>query len=56
MVEAIEQGATISDAAEQCGVSISSGVGFLKLHRETASLSSAKFGGYKLQGLRAGGA
>jgi hypothetical protein len=31
----------------QCGVSISSVVGFLKLHRETGSVDPAKFGGYK---------
>src|SRR5450631_2254322 len=46
-VEAIGEGATIPDAAEQCGVSISSVVRFLKLHRETGSVSAAKFGGYK---------
>jgi hypothetical protein len=38
---------TIPEAAEQCGVSISSVVRFLKLHRETGSISSAQFGGYK---------
>jgi len=32
---------------DQCGVSISSVVRFLKLHRETGSVGSAKFGGYK---------
>src|SRR5258708_40085095 len=47
VVEAIEDGATIPDAAEQCGVSISSVVRFLKLYRDTGSVSSAKFGGYK---------
>src|SRR6516165_2610159 len=47
VVEAIEGGATIPEAAEQCGVSISSVVRFLKLHRETGSISSAQFGGYK---------
>ena len=31
----------------QCGVSISSVVAFLKLHRETGSVDPAKFGGYK---------
>ena len=46
-VRAIEDGATIPEAAEQCSVSISSVVRFLRLHRETGSLSSAKFGGYK---------
>jgi transposase len=47
VVGAIEGGATIPEAAEQYGVSISSVVRFLKLHRETGSVGSAKFGGYK---------
>ena len=47
VVEAIDGGATIPEAAEQCGVSISSVVRFLKLHRDTGSVSAAKFGGYK---------
>jgi transposase len=47
VVEAIDVGATIPEAAEQCGVSISSVVRFLKLHRDTGSVSGAKFGGYK---------
>src|ERR1700730_6851931 len=47
VVGAIEGGANIPEAAEQCGVSISSVVRFLKLHRETGSVGSAKFGGYK---------
>ena len=47
VVGAIESGATIPEAAEQCSVSISSVVRFLKLHRETGSVGSAKFGGYK---------
>jgi transposase len=47
VVEAIDSGATIPDAAEQCGVSISSVVRFLRLQRETGSVSGAKFGGYK---------
>jgi transposase len=47
VVVAIEDGATIPEAAEQCGVSISSVVRFLKLYRETGSVRSAKFGGYK---------
>ena len=47
VVEAIESGAIIPDAAEQCGVSISSVVRFLKLHRDMGSVSAAKFGGYK---------
>lgn len=46
-VETIEGGATIPEAAEQCGVSISSIVRFLRLHRETGSVSPVKFGGYK---------
>ncbi len=47
VVVAIEDGATIPEAAEQCGVSISSVVRFLRLHRETGSVSAAQFGGYK---------
>src|SRR6202171_503699 len=47
VVEAIDGGATIPEAAEQCGVSISSVVRFLKLHRDTGSVGAAKFGGYK---------
>ena len=47
VVETIDAGATIPDAAEQCGVSISSVVRFLRLHRETGSVSRGKFGGYK---------
>jgi transposase len=47
VVGAIEGGATIPEAAEQCSVSISSVVRFLRLHRETGSVGSAKFGGYK---------
>jgi transposase len=54
VVRAIEYGATIPEAAEQCGVSISSVVRFLRLHRQTGSLSAAKFGG--LQGFCFGGA
>ena len=46
-VETILDGATIPEAAEQCEISISSIVRFLKLHRETGSVSPAKFGGYK---------
>src|SRR5258705_12151226 len=46
-IETISDGATIPEAAEQCGISISSMVRFLKLHRETGSVSPAKFGGYK---------
>jgi transposase len=47
VVAAVEGGATIPEAAEQCSVSISSVVRFLKLHRDTGSVGSAKFGGYK---------
>src|SRR6266481_3394671 len=46
-IETISDGATIPEAAEQCRISISSMVRFLKLHRETGSVSLAKFGGYK---------
>ena len=47
VVETIGEGATVPDAAEQCGVSISSVVRFLRRHRETGSVSAAQFGGYK---------
>jgi putative transposase len=47
VVETIEGGATIPETAEQCGVSISSVVRFLKLQRDTGSVGGAKFGGYK---------
>src|ERR1700680_2921674 len=47
VVGAIEDGATIPEAAEQCGVSISSVVRFLRLYRLTGSVRAAKFGGYK---------
>jgi transposase len=47
VVGTIEGGSTIPEAAEQCGVSISSVVRFLRLHRATGSVESAKFGGYK---------
>ncbi len=47
VIGTIEGGVTIPEAAEQCGVSISSVVRFLKLHRETDSVAPAKFGGYK---------
>ena len=40
-------GSTIPEIAEQFGVSISSAVRFRRLHRESGSVSSAKFGGYK---------
>jgi transposase len=42
-----QDGATIPETAEQLGVSISSVVRFRRLHRETGSISPAKFGGYK---------
>ena len=47
VVGTIEGGTTIPEAAEQCGVSVSSVVRFLKLHRETGRVDPAKFGGYK---------
>jgi transposase len=47
VVEAIDGGATIPEAAEQCGVIISSVVRFLRLSRDTGSVRAAKFGGYK---------
>src|SRR5260370_10618638 len=47
VVGTVEGGSTIPEAAGQWGVSISSVVRFLKLHRETGSVESAKFGGYK---------
>lgn len=47
VVEAVDSGAIIPNAAEQCGVSISSVVRFLRLHRNTGGVRAAKFGGYK---------
>ena len=47
VIDAIAGDITIPEAAEQCGVSISSVVRFLKLHRKTGSVSLAKFGGHK---------
>ena len=47
LVEEIEQGATREEAAERFGVSLSSVGRFLRLERETGSVSPAKFGGYK---------
>src|SRR5438874_505898 len=47
VVEEIAQGATREEAAERFGVSLSSVGRFLRLERETGSVSSAKFGGYK---------
>ena len=53
VVEEIEGGATFADAAERCGVSLSSVVRFRRLERETGSISPAKFGGYKSYALAA---
>lgn len=47
LVEEIELGATREEAAERFGVSLSSVGRFLRLERETGSVSPAKFGGYK---------
>ena len=47
VVGAAQDGATIPETAEQLGVSVSSVVRFRRLHRETGSVSPAKFGGYK---------
>src|SRR5258706_8770688 len=47
VVVAEQDGATIPETAEQFGVSISSVVRFRRLHRETGSVSPAKFGGDK---------
>jgi transposase-like protein len=47
VVVAEQDGATIPETAERFGVSISSVVRFRRLHRETGSVSPAKFGGYK---------
>jgi transposase len=51
VVETINGGATIPDAAEQCGVSISSVVRFLRLHRDTGSRCGEV---WRLQEVRAG--
>jgi transposase len=53
VVETVEGGATIPEAAEEFGVGISSVVRFLRLHRETGSVSASKFGGYKEYALAA---
>ena len=53
VVEAIEDGATREEAAERYGVSLSSVGRFLRLQRETGSVSPAKFGGYKGHALEA---
>ena len=47
VVGAGQDGVTIPEIAEQLGASISSVVRFRRLHRETGSISAAKFGGYK---------
>ena len=47
VVRAAQDGTTIPETAEQLRVSISSVVRFRRLHRETGSVSPAKFGGYK---------
>ena len=47
IIEVINDGATIAEAAEQLGVSVSSVVRILRLYRETGSVSPAKFGGYR---------
>src|SRR5258706_10166749 len=53
VIGAAQDGATIPEIAEQFGVSISSVVRFRRLHRETGSVSPAKFGGYKAYALAA---
>jgi transposase len=52
-VEAVEEGATREEVAEQFGISISSVGRFLKSSRETGSVSAAKFGGCKPYALEA---
>jgi len=47
VIGSAQDGATIPEIAEQFGVSISSVVRFRRLHRETGSVTPAKFGGYK---------
>jgi transposase len=47
VVAAEQDGVTIAETAERFGVSISSVVRFRRFHRETGSVSPAKFGGYK---------
>ena len=53
IVGAGQEGITIPEIAEQLGVSISSVVRFRRLHRETGSVTPAKFGGYKQYALAA---
>ena len=47
VVETIADGATREEVAERLGVSLSSVGRFVRLVRETGSVSAAKFGGYK---------
>ena len=47
VVAAIEAGATRPEVADQYSVSLSSVGRFVRLDRETGSVSAAKFGGYK---------
>lgn len=47
VIEAIEEGATREEAAEQHHVSLSSVGRFLRLKRERGSAGPAQFGGYK---------
>jgi transposase len=47
VVRAIESGHTYEEAAELCGVSVSSVSRFLTRWRSTGSVSAEKFGGYK---------
>ena len=47
VIEAIEEGATREEAAERHHLSLSSVGRFLRLKRESGSVSPAKFGGYK---------
>lgn len=47
VVETIADGATREEVAERLGVSLSSVGRFVRLARETGSVSAAKFGGYK---------
>lgn len=47
VIQVIEEGATREEAAERYSVSLSSVGRFLRLDRETGSVSPAKFGGYK---------
>jgi transposase len=46
-VRLIEEGHTQPEAAELCGISLSSVVRYLQRYRTTGSVSPDKFGGYK---------